>query len=224
MKKLIVMDPVRICGLDLTSGTSDEKRECMGYDRLNHNKEHTPSSEAMTAALSCHFLDEHPIFPRHTPPSMHLDLAPVIFVCGSTTTSSRLTRPPSNNICWWLPCGVVALTLPAITCCGGFCLISISNGWLVPSKHTALLIFWSLTLRGACSSGRDQSVLIMSVRNSDAGSACLKFPLHIFSPFKQKCSCNWTPVTKTESGTSASLTGKSKITHNLGFFCMTFSP
>jgi hypothetical protein len=32
MKKLIVMDPVRICGSDLTSGTSDEKRECMGYD------------------------------------------------------------------------------------------------------------------------------------------------------------------------------------------------
>jgi hypothetical protein len=98
MKKLIVMDPVWICGSDLTSGTLDEKRECMGYDRLNHNKEHTPSSEAMTAALSCCFLDEHPIFPRHTPPSMHLDLAPVIFVCGSTTTSSRLTRPPSNNI------------------------------------------------------------------------------------------------------------------------------
>jgi hypothetical protein len=32
MKKLIVMDPVRICGSDLTSGTLDEKRECMGYD------------------------------------------------------------------------------------------------------------------------------------------------------------------------------------------------
>jgi len=32
MKKLIVTDPVRICGSDLTSGTSDEKRECMGYD------------------------------------------------------------------------------------------------------------------------------------------------------------------------------------------------
>jgi hypothetical protein len=36
MKKLIVTDPVRIWS-DLTSGTSDEKRECMGYDskRLN---------------------------------------------------------------------------------------------------------------------------------------------------------------------------------------------
>jgi len=33
MKKLIATDPVRICGLDLTSGTSDEKRECMGYDK-----------------------------------------------------------------------------------------------------------------------------------------------------------------------------------------------
>jgi ribonuclease HI len=33
MKKLIVTDPVRICGSDLTSGTLDEKRECMGYDR-----------------------------------------------------------------------------------------------------------------------------------------------------------------------------------------------
>jgi len=32
MKKLIVMDLVRICGSDLTSGTSDEKCECMGYD------------------------------------------------------------------------------------------------------------------------------------------------------------------------------------------------
>jgi len=32
MKKLIMMDPVQICGSDLTSGTSDEKREWMGYD------------------------------------------------------------------------------------------------------------------------------------------------------------------------------------------------
>jgi hypothetical protein len=32
MKKLIVTDPVWICGSDLTSGTSDEKRECMGCD------------------------------------------------------------------------------------------------------------------------------------------------------------------------------------------------
>jgi len=31
MKKLIVTDPVWIWS-DLTSGTSDEKRECMGYD------------------------------------------------------------------------------------------------------------------------------------------------------------------------------------------------
>jgi len=34
MKKLIAMDPVRICGSDLTSGTSDEKCECMGYDSI----------------------------------------------------------------------------------------------------------------------------------------------------------------------------------------------
>jgi hypothetical protein len=34
MKKLIVMDPVRICGSDLTSGTLDEKRKCMGYDSI----------------------------------------------------------------------------------------------------------------------------------------------------------------------------------------------
>jgi len=33
MKKLIVMDLVWICGLDLISGTLDEKREYMGYDR-----------------------------------------------------------------------------------------------------------------------------------------------------------------------------------------------
>jgi len=32
MKKLIMTDLVRICGSDLTSGTSDEKHECMGYD------------------------------------------------------------------------------------------------------------------------------------------------------------------------------------------------
>jgi hypothetical protein len=32
MKKLIVMDLVWICGSDLTSRTSDEKHECMGYD------------------------------------------------------------------------------------------------------------------------------------------------------------------------------------------------
>jgi hypothetical protein len=32
MKKLIVMDLVWICGLDLTSGTSDEKRKYMEYD------------------------------------------------------------------------------------------------------------------------------------------------------------------------------------------------
>jgi len=32
MKKLIVTDPVWICGSDLTSGTSDEKCKCMGYD------------------------------------------------------------------------------------------------------------------------------------------------------------------------------------------------
>jgi hypothetical protein len=35
MKKLIVTDLVQICGSDLTSGTSDEKHECMGYDSLN---------------------------------------------------------------------------------------------------------------------------------------------------------------------------------------------
>jgi hypothetical protein len=35
MKKLIVMDPVQICGSDLTSGTLDEKRECMGYDTMS---------------------------------------------------------------------------------------------------------------------------------------------------------------------------------------------
>jgi hypothetical protein len=34
MKKLIATDPVQICGSDLTSGTSDEKHECMGYDRI----------------------------------------------------------------------------------------------------------------------------------------------------------------------------------------------
>jgi len=32
MKKLIVTDLVWICGSDLASGTSDEKREYMGYD------------------------------------------------------------------------------------------------------------------------------------------------------------------------------------------------
>jgi hypothetical protein len=32
MKKLIIMDPVWICGLDLISGTSDEKCKYMGYD------------------------------------------------------------------------------------------------------------------------------------------------------------------------------------------------
>jgi hypothetical protein len=34
MKKLIITDLDWICGLDLVSGTSDEKHECMGYD--NH--------------------------------------------------------------------------------------------------------------------------------------------------------------------------------------------
>jgi len=33
MKKLIVTDPVRICGSDLISGTLDEKCKYMGYDR-----------------------------------------------------------------------------------------------------------------------------------------------------------------------------------------------
>jgi hypothetical protein len=36
MNKLIMTDPVRICGLDLVSGTSDEKRKCMGYDMNLH--------------------------------------------------------------------------------------------------------------------------------------------------------------------------------------------
>jgi hypothetical protein len=35
MKKLIATDPVWICGSDLTSGTSNEKRECMGYDKYS---------------------------------------------------------------------------------------------------------------------------------------------------------------------------------------------
>jgi hypothetical protein len=34
MKKLIVTDLVWICGSDLTSGTLDEKCECMGYDSI----------------------------------------------------------------------------------------------------------------------------------------------------------------------------------------------
>jgi len=34
MKKLIATDLVWICGSDLASGTSDEKRECMGYDSI----------------------------------------------------------------------------------------------------------------------------------------------------------------------------------------------
>jgi hypothetical protein len=34
MKKLIVTDPVQICGLDLISGTSDKKRKYMGYDTV----------------------------------------------------------------------------------------------------------------------------------------------------------------------------------------------
>jgi hypothetical protein len=32
MKKLIITDMERICGLDLGSGTLDEKHKCMGYD------------------------------------------------------------------------------------------------------------------------------------------------------------------------------------------------
>jgi len=38
MKKLIVTDPVRICGSDLASRTSDEKREYMGYDNESANQ------------------------------------------------------------------------------------------------------------------------------------------------------------------------------------------
>jgi hypothetical protein len=49
MKKLIVTDPVWICGSDLVSGTSDEKRKYMGYDtqQASSNQKNLPRAETL---------------------------------------------------------------------------------------------------------------------------------------------------------------------------------
>jgi hypothetical protein len=56
MKKLIVMDPARICGSDLTSGTSDEKHKYMEYDRAHVSASHFQSLiTESSAALHDHW-------------------------------------------------------------------------------------------------------------------------------------------------------------------------
>jgi hypothetical protein len=47
MKKLIITDPVRICGSDLASGTLDEKRKCMGYDIKRYQIQRALASACM---------------------------------------------------------------------------------------------------------------------------------------------------------------------------------